>query len=159
MHRHCPVLAFPVFVTSVFFKISAITQFILLLYKVYHCFLTFSSVQDIFFKIFSIFLNFGCSGNGKQVIWAMNCADFEIRRAEQTKMRKLLTPTPKVGRENNGFYRGVFAKSELEIIFLPRYKNKPQGSSDGVLGFNTFFDFIFTLYLQALSTAAWSLSK
>lgn len=79
MHRHCPVLAFPVFVTSVFFKISAITQFTLLLYKVYHCFLTFSSVQDIFFKIFSIFLNFGCSGNGKQVIWAMNCADFEIR--------------------------------------------------------------------------------
>ena len=32
-----------------FFKISAITQFTLLLYKVYHCFLTFSSVQDIFF--------------------------------------------------------------------------------------------------------------
>lgn len=55
-------------------------------------------------------------------------------------MRKLLTLPPKVGRENNGFYRGVFAKSELEIIFLPRYKNKPQGSSDGVLGFNTFFD-------------------
>lgn len=23
---------------------------------------------------------------------------------------------------------------------MPRYKNKPQGSSDGVLGFNTFFD-------------------
>lgn len=68
MHRHCRVLAFPVFVTSVFFKISAITQFTLLLYKVYHCFLTFSSVQDIFFKIFSIFLNLGCSGNGKQVI-------------------------------------------------------------------------------------------
>lgn len=43
-------------------------------------------------------------------------------------------------RENNGFYRGAFVKSELEIIFLPRYKNKPQGSSDGVLGFNTFFD-------------------
>ena len=32
-----------------FCKISAITQFTLLLYKVYHCFLTFSSVQDIFF--------------------------------------------------------------------------------------------------------------
>lgn len=48
----------------------------------------------------------------------MNCADFEIRRAEQTKMRKLLTLPPKVGRENNGFYRGACAKSELEIIIF-----------------------------------------
>lgn len=43
-----------------FRKISAITQFTLLLYKVYHCFLTFSSVQDIFLKNFFNFLNFGC---------------------------------------------------------------------------------------------------
>lgn len=159
MHRHCPVLAFPVFVTSVFFKISGITQFTLLLHKVYHCFLTFSSVQDIFSKFFSIFLNFGCSGNGKQVIWAMNCADFEIRRAEQTKMRKLLTPTPKGEAGEQRLLSWRFCEIGVRDIFLPRYKNKPQGSSDGVLGFNTFFDFLFTLYLQALSTAAWSLSK
>ena len=34
------------------------------------------------------------------------------------KMRKLLTPPPKVGRENNSFYRGVFVKSELEMMIF-----------------------------------------
>lgn len=140
MHRHCRVLAFPVFVTSVFFKISAITQFTLLSYKVYHCFLTFSSVQDIFFKIFSIFLNFGCSGNGKQVIWAMNYADFEIRRAEQTKMRKFL-PKGESGERRllSWRLREIGVGDNYFCRVMPRYKNEPRGSSDGVLGFNTFF--------------------
>lgn len=159
MHRHCPVLAFPVFVTSVFFKISAITQFTLLLYKVYHCFLTFSSVQDIFFKIFSIFLNLGCSGNGKQVIWAMNCADFEIRRAEQTKMWKFLTPTPKgeAGEQRLLSWRvreiGVRDNDFCRVI-----KMNPEAPPTESWG-STHFLILFTLYLQALSTAAWSLSK
>lgn len=34
------------------------------------------------------------------------------------KMRKLLTPTPKVEAENNGFYRGACAKSELEMMIF-----------------------------------------
>lgn len=48
----------------------------------------------------------------------MNCADFEIRRAKQTENAKTPDSPPKVGRENNGFYRGVFVKSELEMMIF-----------------------------------------
>ena len=57
------------------------------------------------------------------------------------KMRKLLTPTPKVeaGEQRLLSWR-LREVGVRDNDFLPRYKNEPQGSSDGVLGFNTFFD-------------------
>lgn len=129
-----------------FCKISAITQFTLLLYKVYHRFLTFSSVQDIFFKFFFKFFDFRVSGNGKQVIWAMNCADFEIRRAEQTKMRKFL-PKGESGERRILSWR--LREIGVRDKFLPHYKINPKAPPTGSWGSIRFFDFLFYIVLAS----------